>query len=98
MTGVPAYLKMEGDFDGDKVYFVPLVSEMGKVFGKALLGTSDIPVDQSVARFAISQLDSGDYYNKYVITKQVDDVDSTKKPAKPEKTETASGVRINKIV
>lgn len=98
MTSVPAYLKMEGDFDGDKVYFVPLVSEIGKVFGKALLETNDIPVDQSVARFAINQIASGDYYNKYVITKQVDDIDATKKPAKPEKTETASGVRINKII
>ncbi len=43
MTSVPAYLKMEGDFDGDKVFFVPLSSEVGQVFGKALMDTNDIP-------------------------------------------------------
>lgn len=72
MTSVPAYLKMEGDFDGDKVFFVPLSSEVGQVFGKALMGTNDIPATSNVAREALGMIESGDYYNKYVITEQVD--------------------------
>ena len=72
MTSVPAYLKMEGDFDGDKVFFVPLSSEVGQVFGKALMDTNDIPATSNVAREALDRIESGDYYNKYVITEQVD--------------------------
>ena len=72
MTSVPAYLKMEGDFDGDKVFFAPLASEVGQVFGKALMETNDIPATSNVAREALERIESGDYYNKYVITEQVD--------------------------
>lgn len=69
-----AYLKLEADFDGDKVFFAPLNTEYGQVIAKSILGVPASFDRADIGKYAVDAINNNEFRNKYVRTAQVEDI------------------------
>lgn len=74
LSPMVAYLKLEADFDGDKVFFAPLNTEYGQVIAKSILGVPASFDRADIGKYAVDAINNNEFRNKYVRTAQVEDI------------------------